>query len=241
MYAIFSDVHANLEALDAVLDEATRLGVERYVCLGDTVGYGASPAECIERIVSLGPDVIVQGNHDTEAALDGEPAVFNAKATEAILWTREQLCAEHKMWLSRLPMTGRFAGSAEAVHASLENPSAWTYILDADAAEACMAAQTAQLCCVGHVHVPAVYCGAKPGQELKSSHVRLHPGVKYVVNVGSVGQPRDGDPRASFVTYCSDESLVEFHRVVYDVETCQRRILRSGLPESLASRLEHGR
>ena len=239
-YGIISDIHGNLEALTVVLEKCKELGVEEYICVGDIVGYNANPSECLEIIRKLPLAVIVQGNHDSEASVDSDLTEFNEQASKAIMWTRNQLTTEQKAYLSELPLKSRI-GRITVVHASLDDPEEWGYVMDAYAAEASMSYQFSQVCFYGHTHVPMAF-DREHGEVkmLESASFIVQPGHKYFVNSGSVGQPRDKDYRASFAVYDTEECEISVHRVDYDVKSTQVKILDAGLPERLAERLELG-
>lgn len=241
-YAVFGDIHSNLEALTAILDAARKESVDQFLCLGDVVGYNASPSECLEQIRSLDCEIIVKGNHDHQASIDTDLQGFNPQAATAISWTREQLSDEHRQWLKALPYQGTLSSKATLVHATLDNPHSWGYIFDRFTAGACINYQFTPLCFYGHTHIPLVF--EKFGEVrdgTRYEEVTLKPGHKYLFNAGSVGQPRDGDHRASFITYDTDNRQVALHRIEYDLEKTQHKILRAGLPDRLAYRLSNGR
>ncbi|MCK5801225.1 MAG: metallophosphoesterase family protein [Lentisphaeria bacterium] len=241
-YAVFGDIHANLEALTAVLERAAELDVDKYVCMGDIVGYNANPRECLRIVQELGVEMTVKGNHDEQASADSELIGFNPQAAQAIEWTRDHLDDEDKLWLSTLPYKTRIGTKVTLVHATLDMPHMWGYIFDKFSAEVSLEYQFTSLCFFGHTHVPLAFekfGGLVDGG--RYSEVQMTANHKYLINVGSVGQPRDGDPRASFATYCPEEQTIQLHRVDYDVETAQDKIRRAGLPERLAERLGIGR
>ena len=245
-YGILGDIHGNLEAFEAVLEVARQEGVEQYVCIGDVVGYNANPSECLRLLRDLNPVAIVKGNHDDYVSNGKDTVGFNPLAAQAVEWTRQQLSQEELDWLAALEFTQLVSvpgyGRFQVVHATLDNPRGWGYIFDRYSAETCMTYQRFPLCFVGHTHVPAMF--DKSGPEVRGGfyeEVRLEPNHKYLFNVGGVGQPRDGDPRASFAIFDSDERQVTLHRVEYDIAEAQRRILAAGLPQRLADRLAQGR
>jgi len=241
-YAILGDIHANLEALTAVLEAATALDVDAYICLGDIVGYNANPSACVELIQGLACETVIKGNHDEQAAIDSDLVGFNPQAASAISWTRDNLEQEQKDWLNQLPLQETMGHRVTLVHSTLDNPHNWGYIFDRFTAGACINYQRTQVCFYGHTHVPLLFekfVDIDGG--MRYDEVELKAGHKYLFNVSSVGQPRDGDPRAGFAVYDPDERFVKLHRVVYDVETCQKKIIRAGLPERLAQRLASGR
>lgn len=237
-YCIFGDIHANLEAFYAVLETAQELGVDRYVCLGDIVGYNANPAECVSLVQQLNCEVVIRGNHDEMAGGDMGVFGFNPEAARAILWTRSRLSPEQREWLNSRPMQASLGNRATVVHATLDNPHMWGYVFDRLSASTSISYQFTPVCFYGHTHVPIMFEKFGDVKEgARYTRVELKPGRKYLFNAGSVGQPRDGDPRAAFVTFDPDEKVVELHRVEYDIQVCQKKILDAGLPERLALRL----
>ena len=240
-YAIIGDIHANYEALTAVVEKAASLGVSKFYCIGDIVGYNANPCECIELLRTLDVEVVVRGNHDEYACTDTDFAGFNPQAAWAAEWTRLQITPAHKDWLRSLPFQQVLGSKLTLVHATLDMPTKWGYVFDKWHAGASMNYQRTPLCFFGHTHVPIIF--HKFGQVFveEASSVVLEPAHKYMINAGSVGQPRDGNPRAAFAVYLPDERRVELHRVAYDVETCQKKVRQAGLPERLAARLSAGR
>ncbi len=264
-YAILSDIHGNLEALKVVLAKCAEMQVDEYISLGDIVGYNANPKECLDLVRGLKLVGAVKGNHDEYAASnDNTMEGFNPHARTAVIWTKSQLPPEDRAWLASLPMRLTIKGTLiTAVHATLDSPDTWGYIFDVHHAADNFAYQFTPLCFIGHSHVPVAFC-KKPialysermiteieswvdknptqGAFLKGDSVSidLEPGFKYLLNVGSVGQPRNKDPRASFAIYDSDVKVVTRYRLPYDIRTAQEKIIASGLPERLASRLERG-
>ncbi len=236
--AIISDIHANYEALDAVLKDIETQRVEQILCLGDIVGYGPDPSKCVTAIQALGCPVI-RGNHDHDAANDRALDNLNDTARLSLEWTRKQLSQAQRQWLGNLPFSrrvGRFAIS----HASLDEPEAWHYIRDLADAERALNRQNVPLCFIGHTHQPGFFeqKGGVTHQIRKAGH-QLDDDTKVLVNVGSVGQPRDGDMRASYVIFDRVQRTVEFQRVEYEVAKTQERIRGQGLPEELAIRLTY--
>lgn len=245
-YAIISDLHSNLEALTAVLEFAESEGVEKYLCLGDIVGYNASPAEVIEIVKGLNPIAIIKGNHDEYVSQESELVGFNLQAAQAVEWTRKQIDEDDRIWLRDLPMTKNlWQLKTTLVHSTLDSPESWGYIFDKFYAENSFSYQRLPFCFIGHSHVPFAYeqIGGMKGtiQAGRFEKINLNPSHKYLINVGSVGQPRDGDPRASFVIFDSEERTVSLHRIEYDIQTTQQKILKAGLPERLSLRLAVGR
>jgi predicted phosphodiesterase len=245
--AFLSDIHANLEALNAVLDYTRKEGVDRYACLGDIVGYNPNPSECIKIVRELEPLCIVKGNHDAYAATDTPLNSFNPIAAAAIEWTRKNISEEERKWLNDLPLTANVytqsvpAARFTAVHASLDEPENWGYIFDRYSAAACLQYQWQPLCFVGHTHAPIAFIrGLTEINGGSYTTIKLDEDKKYLINVGSVGQPRDRDPRAAVVIFDVDANEVTLHRVQYDIAETQRKINAVGLPKRCADRLSFG-
>jgi predicted phosphodiesterase len=237
--ALFGDIHANLEALEAVLADAAQQGVTDYVCLGDVVGYNADPAACLERVKAMGCPT-VKGNHDEDASGTHSLDAMNPVAAAALQWTREQLSEEQRQWLRRLRMV-RQIEDFTVVHSTLDQPANWNYVTNRFDAMANFSYQFTQVCFHGHTHVPRVYMKSDKVQEVPAEQVQIEEGAKYFINAGSVGQPRDGDWRAAYVIYDLETRQVTFRRVEYDIATTQKKILDAGLPEMLAHRIAEGR
>ncbi len=237
--AIISDIHGNLEALDAVLAEIDRRQAGRILCLGDIVGYGASPNECLAKVRER-CELVLLGNHDAAASGGPEAARFNIYARVAAEWTAKTLTRDNREYLQRLPLTSS-EESCYLVHASPACPRDWEYLLDRFDAEPQFHYFTEPVCFIGHTHQPAVYMADPAGcKSLPLSDVSLDPERRYIVNVGSVGQPRDHDPRACFVLFHDPGGGVEFVRMPYDIEGAQAKIRAAQLPEVLAARLATG-
>lgn len=233
--AIISDIHANLEALQAVMKSIKQYEVEAIYCLGDTVGYGPNPNECLELVREVSEKVLV-GNHDYAAIGKADIEYFNQYAKAAAKWTRKSLTAENKNYLKSLPFTHQ-NNELLMVHASPTNPAHWYYVLNQYDAQAEMQSFSQPLCFIGHSHVPIVY-SAKKGH--KSTYMRFKKEQKYIVNVGSVGQPRDGDYRACYALYNQENHSLDYIRLDYDVNSTYSKIKKAGLPEFLAERLLKG-
>ena len=238
-FAIFGDIHANLEAFEAVLADAKDLGCSRCVCLGDIVGYNASPNECIGLVQSLGCPV-VKGNHDDYASTLSPLDDFNPLAEAAILWTREKLSPKEKRWLLELPLVTSVEDFT-IVHANLDDPAGWGYVLNQLDAAASFSHQETKICFFGHTHVPRLYVRDKSVIGLPLTTLRCESQKIYFVNVGSVGQPRDGDWRAAYVVFDSEAEEITLRRLHYDIAQTQEKILEAGLPFKLAERLLFGR
>ena len=238
-FAIFGDIHANLEALETVLADALEQGADHYACIGDIVGYNANPHECISRVQGLNCPV-VKGNHDEEASLTTDIIGLNTLAQAALEWTRDHLTEEDKQWLRELRMI-RQVKDFTIVHATLDSPSQWHYVMNKFDAMASFSYQYTQVCFYGHTHQPRIYVKNQSVTLEEGMRVDIAPGRKYFINVGSVGQPRDGDPRASYALYDNDNQHVEIRRIDYNREETQRKIRNDGLPEALAARLDYGK
>ncbi len=245
-YAVLSDVHGNLEALSAVLADAASEGALGVLCLGDAVGYGADPVACVELLGERSTGMVA-GNHEYGALGLLDLRWFNPAARAAALWTREQLGADHQGYLSGLPLSSAL-GEATCVHASPRRPEEWEYLLSAEDGFEAFADFATRLCFVGHSHRPGVWSLGSSGPAHEDlggpawhdHRVPFHDGRRYIVNVGSVGQPRDRDPRAAYVVWDEDERSITLRRVMYDHKAAAAKILRAGLPRALADRLAHG-
>jgi predicted phosphodiesterase len=244
-YLILSDIHANLEALEAVLAHAEGLWDQSLV-LGDLVGYGADPGPVIARVRELEPAAIIRGNHDKVACGIDDAREFNNVARIAAVWTAAQLSDEEREYLRALPQgPTEIDERVEICHGAPFDED--HYIFDAGDARRALIDATRGLCLFGHTHLPVVfrrvdeaYSGGTPDPDSETV-VRLQRGAKYLINPGSVGQPRDGDPRAGYAILDDDTQELTMIRVVYPVVEAQSKILAAGLPPSLANRLALGR
>jgi diadenosine tetraphosphatase ApaH/serine/threonine PP2A family protein phosphatase len=238
-YAVLSDVHGNLEALRAVLADAAPRS-DAVLCLGDVVGYGADPLPCVE-VLAERAQAIVGGNHEWAVTGRMDLAWFNAWARAAAMWTQERLDDDHRAWLAALPLTAE-VDDATLAHASPQRPEEWEYLVTADDGWAAFPAFLTRLCFVGHSHVPAVWSLGSSGPEHARGPVDvvLESGRRYIVNVGSVGQPRDRDARAAYALWDTDRRHVTVRRVPYDVAATRAKITAAGLPRFLADRLALG-
>ncbi len=239
IYGILSDIHGNLEALQAVFQDAEKQGVTDFVCVGDLVGYNANPSECLDMIQELNC-VSVRGNHDHYCSFDDDLTGFHPLAADAVGWTRRQLSAAQQKFLADLPLVQR-AGGFTIVHSTLDMPEMWGYVFESLEAEASFHYQTTTVCFFGHTHVPLAF---EKGSEILGGiydRLKIGLGKKYFVNVGSIGQPRDGDPRAAYAVYDLDKKEIVLRRVEYDIASAQEKIRHVGLPERLAARLAIGR
>jgi len=238
-YAILSDVHGNLEALRAVLADCAD-AADAVLCLGDMVGYGADPLPCVE-LVADRAQAVVGGNHEHAVAGRLDLAWFNRHARAAAEWTRERLDDDHRTWLGALPLVHEVA-DATLVHASPAQPEEWDYLVTAEDGFAAFGHFATRWCFVGHSHVPGVWSLGSAGPEHHPDAARLsmERGRRYLINVGSVGQPRDRDPRAAYALWDAEGGRLEIRRVAYDVAAARRKILTAGLPRFLADRLAAG-
>lgn len=238
-FAIISDLHANLEATEAVLADAHERECTHFVCLGDVVGYNANPHECVDIVQKLECPV-VKGNHDEQASLEESSRDFNALAEMAINWTRAQLPDADKAWLRDLHLS-RQVRDFTIVHATLDTPEQWGYVFNTLDASASFTCQHTGVCFFGHTHVAGAFVRDDGVKRVKVDQLMIDATKKYFINTGSVGQPRDGDWRAAYCIYDLDKNVVEQRRVKYDVATAQAKIIKAGLPPLLAERLKLGR
>ncbi|CAL76647.1 Conserved hypothetical protein; Putative phosphoesterase, MJ0912 type [Bradyrhizobium sp. ORS 278] len=245
LLAIFTDIHANRQAFAACLEVARARGVERLICLGDIVGYGADPEWSVETVMEIVAEggLAVRGNHDNAVSTSSES--MNAEAQAAMEWTRGRLSAEQRRFLAELPMS---VGDEDRlfVHSEASSPARWRYVQSsADAARSMIATEAAVTFC-GHIHRPALYSMSATAKMTSftptaNMPVQLLRGRQWLAVVGSVGQPRDGDPAACFATFDTKTRELTYCRVPYDVEAAAQRIRDNGLPPWLAQRLSMGR
>ena len=238
-FAVLSDVHGNLEALQAVLADARQHRCTHFVCLGDIVGYNADPSACI-RIVRELDCPTVKGNHDEQASLSDSSVDFNEMAEQAIMWTRAQLSEQDRSWLRCLPLQ-QSVHDFTIVHATLNDPGDWGYVFTTTEATASFAYQQTALCFFGHTHVQGAFIRNVEVTPTVRDKIGIDSGKQYLVNAGSVGQPRDGDWRAAYCIYLPDDNLVEQRRVPYEIDRTRKKVLAAGLPRLLADRLVLGR
>jgi len=246
LIAILGDVHGNREALEAVLQAAKSAGAQRYFQVGDVVGYGPEPGYCLERLLGLSCRICL-GNHD--AAVLGKLSIdeFNPYARMAVEWTRAELEPKHLAQLEDLELQVQEKElDLTIVHGSLYRPETFDYVRSLPSATRSLESQQTRYCFVGHSHVPCLFtlrdgeaASYEPSFE-RDAFFRAEDGGKILVNVGSVGQPRDEDNRAAFVLFDSERDFLRLIRVPYEVEAVQKKILSSGLPAVLAERLRYG-
>jgi diadenosine tetraphosphatase ApaH/serine/threonine PP2A family protein phosphatase len=245
--ALLSDIHGNFEALEAVLADAKQRGYDRLYCLGDLVGYGADPDLCIERIREVvwsdsQGEAVVRGNHD-DAVVSRIDKDFNADARRAVRWTVEHLSDTSRDWLDHLPLTCEYEECFQ-VHSSPYQPSKWNYVTSLSDAQDAFPCFTQKVAFIGHSHIPFTVGadqGLYPIRADMEEEVIFQPQHRYLTNVGSVGQPRDGNPKSCYVIFDSDRGRIQRFRVSYPIEETVRKIHASKLPAFLADRLLIGR
>jgi len=240
---VLSDIHANLTALEAVIDDAHG-AYDAVWCLGDTVGYGPEPDECVQRVRSLGA-VTVIGNHDWAVLGSMDVEDFNYEARRAVMWTRDHLSDASVAWLAALPSHPITIGNYTLTHASPRDPI-WEYVLYPSIASANFEHFDTRFCLVGHTHVPALHVMVQDENKLRllaptfGAEMALKENWRVILNPGSVGQPRDNDRRAAYALLDTDSSVWEPRRVDYLIEVTQNRMRQAGLPERLINRLAFG-
>ena len=260
-YALLSDIHSNLEAFQAVVKDLTKEKVDDVFFLGDIVGYGADPVRCIKMLQKLTTHIIA-GNHDWAAVGRTETDLFNPVAKTAIEWTALQITPRQQAFLTQLPLIKNYPHST-LVHATPHHPEDWNYLLSLKEASQNFTCGDQHICFIGHSHTPitfvqdhedkinksTIYYKKSPfvkNKEGAISHLHnatftLKDGHRYIINVGSVGQPRDGNPHAAYGIYHADDARFTLKRIPYAVERAQKKIIAAGLPPFLASRLAEGR
>ncbi|MBX3353261.1 MAG: metallophosphoesterase family protein [Phycisphaeraceae bacterium] len=260
-FALLADIHANLEALEAVLDDLSRVDVDHTLCLGDVVGYGPDPAACVELVYDC-CDAVVLGNHDEAVFSDSPLDRFNERAKAAILFARSDLSGLHRRAIADWPLADCVDGLTIA-HASL-GPDRWEYLYSPEAAKRTFDAFRGPFAAVGHTHIPSAFSLVKqpslvlagngpdaPREVVRGHHlaaeaaIRLPEGpangaARFIVNPGAVGQPRDGNPDASYAILDTTARTVQIRRVSYDLDATMRKIADAGLPAPLADRLRIG-
>lgn len=240
-YAFFSDVHANLEALKAVILDFRSENIDRIFFLGDVVGYGPNPNECVELIEQVS-EIKLMGNHDYAALGLMETDYFNQYAAESMSWTKSSLSKKTIEIMSDFELTAEL-DDLIIVHSSPKEPELWHYILDMEDVEENFKFFEQRICLVGHTHRPFIVsrndegsCTISHKQEEKIAENR-----RYLINIGSVGQPRDGDPRSCYLIYDSADKIIRFKRVAYDFNATQKLMASLGMSEYLIDRLAVGR
>ncbi|MDP2939377.1 MAG: metallophosphoesterase family protein [Candidatus Omnitrophota bacterium] len=238
-YGIFSDIHSNLQAMEAVLESYLKENIDKYFCVGDIVGYAANPIECLDWVRKLNP-VIVAGNHDWAVADLFDMEYFNPIAKQAVLWTKEVLGEKEKSFLGNLPMVFEDENFS-LVHGTLDNPQDFDYLTNEFIAKRTFAFMKNNLLFVGHTHVAGIFI--EDGGSIsyfEEESIKLTSNKRYIVNVGSIGQPRDGNPRPSFCIFDTNTKVLETRRINYNIQEAKKRIIEAGLPSYLAERLSIG-
>jgi diadenosine tetraphosphatase ApaH/serine/threonine PP2A family protein phosphatase len=245
LLAVFADIHANRQAFAACLEFARAHGAERIICLGDYVGYGADPEWTVETVMGLVDKgaLAIRGNHDSAIGIPSE--TMNAEAQAAIEWTRGRLSAPQRHFLAELPLTLN-EDDRLYVHSEASSPAKWRYVQTTADAGRSLLATAAHVTFCGHIHRPALYSISVTGKmtsfvPTSGVTVRLLQGRRWLTVLGSVGQPRDGDPAASFAMFDTTSREITYCRVPYDVDAAAKRIRENGLPHWLADRLSVGR
>jgi len=243
-YLIFSDIHGNLEALNVLMKFIQKKKIDHYICLGDLVGYGASPNEVIQKVRNLKPLSIIRGNHDKAVTGFDSVETFNPIAAAAIFWTKKRILKKNGEFLAHLVKGPQVVHEQFTICHGAPFDEDYYVFGEFDAAEAFDYLKL-PLCFFGHTHFPFVYTkrdNLVEGTFLEGDghEVKLEKGVTYLINPGSVGQPRDRNPRAAFAIYDSDIDLIKFFRLDYDIEDAKKKILKENLPPALAERLTLG-
>lgn len=239
-YAIISDIHGNIQALEAVMDSVKSQGADSVLCLGDVVGYGARPAECVEMVRET-CRVVLLGNHDAAAVGKTPVDYFNPLARSAIEWTRKALHDEISGYLRDRPLLFDDEFCA-ATHATFSDPEAWDYILSPYEAAPEFESSESRILFYGHTHFPAIFVSdGRRVEGIRARDIALEDRKRYLINVGSVGQPRDGNPASCYLIFDAVQGKITYHRIPYDIESSQRDILATKIPAELAVRLSYGR
>lgn len=240
-YGIFSDIHSNLGALEAVLEEFKKESIDKYLCVGDVVGYATEPKECI-KIVKEAAMITVAGNHDWAAVNLFSTDYFNPQAREAILWTRNNLDEKDGSYLASLKLVYTNE-DLTLVHGTLDNPQDFNYLTDGHIAEETFRALETDVCFVGHTHVPGFFVKYKDDRihYRQDNEIMIRAENRYIVNVGSVGQPRDGNPSCAYCIYDTKKKEIRIERLNYNSEATRNKIISAGLPRFLGDRLIIGK
>lgn len=240
-YGIFSDVHSNLEALDAVINAYKKEAIDKYLCVGDVVGYAANPKECVEKVKTIAT-ITMAGNHDWASVDLFSVDYFNPVARQAILWTKRNLDTSGRYFLESLKLIYK-NDILTLVHGTLDAPQDFNYMTDSYAAWETFRLLKTGVCFVGHSHVAGIFISDKDERIFycEDNFIDIKDGNKYIINVGSVGQPRDGNPKAAYCIYDTDKEEVQIKRVNYDIGAVRKKIYDAGLPQFLGDRLFAGR
>jgi len=238
-YGIFSDIHSNLEAFDEIIKAYKKEKIDKYLYVGDIVGYAADPKECIAKAKQLNVETVA-GNHDWAAVGLTDTANFRPVAKQAIIWTANQLNDEEKDFLKSLKLVYENKDLI-MVHGTLNQPEEFHYLLDIDSAQATFDLMKKNICFVGHSHVAGIFVEDKGKiSDISESKIKISQDKKYIVNVGSVGQPRDRDNRATYCIFDTEKQQIYLKRIDYNIQAAQEKIIQAGLPSILAERLASG-
>jgi predicted phosphodiesterase len=236
-YGIFADVHSNLEALDTVIKAYQKEAIDKYLCVGDVVGYATNLKECIQIVKSV-TMITVAGNHDWASADLFSIDYFNPNAKEAIVWTKRNLDAQDRLFLESLKLVYKNE-DLTLVHGTLDTPEEFHYMTDTYIAQESFRLLENNICFIGHSHIAGVFVNDKDGhiyyQEV--DYIDIKDENKYIVNVGSVGQPRDDNPKVAYCIYDTSKKEVQIKRISYDMQTTRIKIIEAGLPRFLGDRL----
>jgi predicted phosphodiesterase len=238
--AVISDIHGNYDALEAVLEDIDQQGgVTKIFCLGDIIGYGAQPNECTVKVLELGC-ICVAGNHDFASVGKLSFEFFNTYAKKSAVWTKETLNKENIAWIQGLSYL-KEVDAFTLVHGTPFSPEMFHYISTLNDAKVSFEEMKGEICFVGHSHVPIVFFDTNPISYVVKDEIKISRKEKMIVNVGSVGQPRDENPKSCYAVYDSEEGTIKLIRVKYDLDAAYNKIVKAGLPEILAARLREGR
>ncbi|HMS16075.1 MAG TPA: metallophosphoesterase family protein [Planctomycetota bacterium] len=239
-YGILGDIHSNLEALTVAVRELDSLGVDQYLQVGDVVGYGADPVPCIDYLREI-KALCVAGNHDWAVIGKLDASFFNSYARRAVEWTRTQLSREHTHFLESLPLTRLIDEHVTLVHATLDQPEVFEYIQTYSDAYRSLEALETTVCFMGHSHVPMAFLQQTNLVHTNARRLDLSQVHRALINVGSIGQPRDENPQTAFGLFDTNTRVYTLYRETYDLTATREKIARAGLPSLLGERLVHGR
>jgi predicted phosphodiesterase len=228
-FGILADIHANLEALQAVLKDSKEQACTKYAFLGDFVGYCADPKACLDIVRGMNAPC-VKGNFDEYCSADSPLEGLNPKPVRTVEWTRKQLSEDDLRWLRDLPYVLRVEDFT-IVHSTLDDPPKWRYVFDKLGAAGSLAHQTTDVCFFGHTHVPVAFIRDSTVRGGTYSRFKIQPGKQHFINVGAVGQPRDNNPKAAYVIYDKEQGIIELRRVEYDIAETRRKVREAGLSD----------
>ena len=239
-YAILADIHSNIEALDSVLKNCQQQKIDGIFCAGDIVGYGANPLECLQRLGEV-QAICVAGNHDWAVSGRLNASYFTNDGKAALAWTRNKLPLDYVQFFNKLELCYQHS-DFEMVHSSPLHPERFSYLDDISKVAQAVGHMKTSVCFIGHTHVPRIYVShAEQVTFYANNEIDIIPGNKYLVNVGSVGQPRDGNSLASFAIFDTELKTIRIQRQKYDIPAAQAKIISAGLPKALADRLSFGK